>query len=115
MEDLTSSVLEFQANLMSLAYRRKTTPVDPESPTVKRALELIWHAGRPRPKSMSSSRHHAKAGDDYSLYEAEDISNDRWVKLGFESENIRSEFARVGLLGLDCLVGITALVPYLRD
>lgn len=107
MEDLTSSVLEFQANLMSLAYRRKTTPVDPESPTVKKALDLIWNAGRPRPKSMSLRHHGAnssRAGDEYSLYEAEDISNDRWVKLGFESENIRSEFARVGLLGLDCLV-----------
>ena len=117
MEDLTSSILEFQANLMSLAYRRKTSPVDLASLSVQKALDTIWLAAR---GPLVEARRHKRNAQSNSTVRSgpwsdtgEGSSNDRygrigdkWVSLGFESENLRSEFARVGLLGLDCLVSL---------
>jgi engulfment and cell motility protein 1 len=97
MEDLTSSILDFQANVVRMTYKRKTTPVDTDVPEVQSALSFIWTSAKI---------------EDYSEFgrsiEGRDSigrsSPEKWVHLGFRTENLRSEFARVGLLGLDCLV-----------
>lgn len=112
MEDLSSQVMEFQANLTSLAYRRKTTPVDPEVPSVRDALAAIWSASRipDTPNGTQQARGPvvrpaARTGTwDPSVFEGSQEPTAKWVKIGFESEDLQSEFSRVGLLGLDCLV-----------
>jgi engulfment/cell motility protein 1 len=88
IEDLTSSILDFQANIVRLTYRRKTTPVDADLTSNAGALEFIWRATK-----LSNGNGNGGGGE-------------KWVQLGFEGENLRGEFARVGLLGLDCLVSI---------
>ncbi|KAG8886764.1 hypothetical protein FRB98_001029 [Tulasnella sp. 332] len=121
MEDLSSQVMEFQANLTSLAYRRKTTPVDPELPSVRDALTVIWNASRipDTPIGIQQTRGPiarpaVRAGTwDPSVFEdpGSQASTAKWVKIGFESEDLQLEFERVGLLGLDCLRILAASSP----
>jgi engulfment/cell motility protein 1 len=87
IEDLTSCILDFQANMVRVAYRKKTTLVEPEQdPTHAAALQYIWENAK--------------------LDEDDDGQGGvlKWRKLGFESENLVQELADVGVLGLDCLV-----------
>jgi engulfment/cell motility protein 1 len=89
MEDLTSCILDFQANIVRVTYRKKITLVDPDTdPSHAATLQYIW----------SSSKL------------AEDIDEKglplKWRKLGFDSEDIVQEFSGVGVLGLDCFVSV---------
>lgn len=86
-EDLSSSILDFQANFVRLTHRRKTTPVEPYFEAHKNILEFLWTSSKM--EVMHSS------GED------EDV---KWRLLGFESEDVGEEFNGVGMLGLDCLV-----------
>ncbi|KAG6886236.1 hypothetical protein C0993_010798 [Termitomyces sp. T159_Od127] len=86
MEDLTSCILDFQANVVRVTYRKKTTLVNPETEASHAAaLACIWAHSR--------------------LVEETDEQGGRlkWRKLGFETENVSQEFSEVGVLGLDCL------------
>jgi len=86
IEDLTSSILDFQANMIRVTYRRKTHFVDPAAePSHLSALEYIWNASRLAEEQQPDG-----------LY--------KWRKLGFQTEDPSREFAEVGVLGLDCLV-----------
>lgn len=89
IDDLSSSILDFQANEVRVILRKKHEPVESiEKLTHFNALRFIWQTS--------------------GLEEEEDpeIENERlkWRKLGFESENIAQEFENVGVLGLDCFV-----------
>ncbi|KAG6897431.1 hypothetical protein C0992_001592 [Termitomyces sp. T32_za158] len=86
MEDLTSCILDFQANVVRVTYRKKTTLVNPEAEASHAAvLACIWA--------------HSKLDE-----ETDDQGGRRkWRKLGFETENVSQEFSEVGVLGLDCL------------
>lgn len=87
IEDLTSCILDFQANMVRVTYRKKTTLVDPENePAHAEALEYIWESSQ------------------LEVHEDEMGNIIQWRKLGFETEDIVQEFAEVGVLGLDCLV-----------
>ncbi|KAF8159524.1 ELMO/CED-12 family-domain-containing protein [Crassisporium funariophilum] len=86
IEDLTSCILDFQANIIRVTYRKKTTLVDPELEEVHAAaLKSIWACSK--------------------LAEEIDSSGQilKWRKLGFETEDIVQEFSEVGVLGLECL------------
>ena len=86
IEDLTSSILDFQANMIRVTYRRKTHFVDPVAePSHFSALEYIWNASRLAEEEQPDGSY-------------------RWRKLGFQTEDPSLEFAEVGVLGLDCLV-----------
>lgn len=102
---------------MSFAYRRKNTPIDLSSTSVTNTLDIIWAAAKlPQPEPRTPTRNTPRSSPkvrtgwqdfgsgDGILYEEPDADHQTWVKLGFDSENLRTEFARVGLLGLDCLV-----------
>lgn len=94
IEDLTSCILDFQANIIRVTYRKKTTPVDPDNEhSHAEALEYIWESSRLE----------------------EDIDEDGhpilWRKLGFETEDIIAEFDNVGELGLECFVSPPARAP----
>jgi engulfment and cell motility protein 1 len=86
IEDLTSCILDFQANIVRVTYRRKMTPVDTEKPSQASTLEYIW----------DNARLEEVADDEGSTL--------KWRRLGFDTENIAHEFIDVGVLGLDCLV-----------
>ncbi|CAE6428889.1 unnamed protein product [Rhizoctonia solani] len=86
--DLSSSILDFQAHLMRITYLRKTTPVDVEQPAVQAVLTYVWMAAR----LGSTGR------PDKLVFEGE-----QWSLLGCSTGNMRSDFAQVGILGLDCL------------
>lgn len=93
IEDLTSCILDFQANMVRVTFRKKTTLVDPEGFEKQQdTLSYIWKASR--------------------LQESDDAEGSvrRWRKLGFESESLTQEFGEVGLLGLDCLVSFSYLI-----
>jgi hypothetical protein len=93
MEDLTSCILDFQANMVRVTYRKKMTPVDPESNFSHAAdLRFLWETSK--------------------LQEEVDENGDllRWRNLGFDSEDIEHEFNNVGVLGLECLVRLLGLV-----
>lgn len=87
IDDLTSCILDFQANMIRVTYRKKTTLVEPDvEPAHAEALEYIWKCS--------------------NLEEEIDQYGERvkWRKLGFGGENLIREFMEVGTLGLDCLV-----------
>ncbi|KAG7094065.1 hypothetical protein E1B28_007685 [Marasmius oreades] len=83
MEDLTSGILDFQANMLRVLYRKQSTPVEYGANIAD--LNFIWASSR--------------------LEEEVDQDNKplKWRKLGFESEDIEQAFANVGVLGLQCL------------
>lgn len=90
MEDLTSCILDFQANIVRVTYRKKTSLVDPETdPSHAAALHYIW-----------STSKLAEDSDEHGL-------PIKWTKFGFDSEDIVQEFSAVGVLGLECLVSCT--------
>jgi hypothetical protein len=109
IEDLTSSILDFQANMVRVVYRRKTTPVDPENDEVQGVLNIRsgarpkWtkrpsrRTAVPRVDPLMSPRlnGHAKVPSELE---------GRWWKLGFGSDDLRAEFKTGGMLALDCLV-----------
>ncbi|KAF8311367.1 hypothetical protein DL93DRAFT_2149672 [Clavulina sp. PMI_390] len=96
VEELSSSILDFQANMIRLAYRHKISPVDPEMVKVQHMLDFIWTASQ-------VDEHEHVSGKSRDISESLPGLHDHWIKIGFNSEHIRAEFARVGMLGLDCL------------
>ncbi|KAF7309761.1 ELMO domain-containing protein [Mycena indigotica] len=86
IEDLTSCILDFQANFIRVIHRKKTTPVDLEAePSHVVALKGIW----------TSSQLSEQTDENGQLL--------KWRLLGLGSENIEEEFSDVGMLGLECL------------
>ncbi|KAF5387336.1 hypothetical protein D9757_005795 [Collybiopsis confluens] len=86
VEDLTSGILDFQANMLRVIYRKKSTPVDFETqPSQMADLNSIWN--------------HSKLIEEVD----ENGQQLKWRKLGFDSEDIVMEFNDVGVLGLECL------------
>jgi engulfment/cell motility protein 1 len=89
IEDLTSCILDFQANMIRVTFRKKTTPVDPDTEeSHSAALASIWAHSKLAAETDSSGQ----------LL--------KWRKLGFDSEDVVQEFKEVGYLGLECLVRI---------
>jgi len=87
IEDLTSCILDFQANMIRVTYRKKTSIVDPEADqSHAAALGSIW------------SHSHLKEEVDANGHVF------KWRGLGFDTEDIVQEFSEVGVLGLECLV-----------
>lgn len=87
VEDLTSCVLDFQAHIVRVIYRQKTTLVEPDvEPAHDSAVQYIWGCSK------------VGGGMDAAGKAM------KWRKLGFRDENIMEEFQDVGVLGLDCLV-----------
>lgn len=95
IDELTSCILDFQANMIRVTFRKKNTVVEPEAePSHAISLNMIWAAS-----NLESS------------------NGTKWRRLGFRSENIPQEFSEVGVLGLDCLVHGTPDTPltYITD
>ncbi|OBZ74056.1 Engulfment and cell motility protein 3 [Grifola frondosa] len=94
IEDLTSCILDFQANMVRVAFRKKMTLVEPDfEPLHDSALKYIWTNSK-----LQEEREDA-------------ITAVKWRKIGFDSEDIGQEFREVGVLGLDCLKHVVATDP----
>ncbi|OCH96256.1 hypothetical protein OBBRIDRAFT_229080 [Obba rivulosa] len=94
IEDLTSCILDFQANLIRVTYRKKITLVEPDvEPTQEVALNFIWACSKLKEDT-----------DDNMITR-------KWRKLGFDTEDMTQEFREVGSLGLDCLKYFVARDP----
>lgn len=106
LDELASSILEFQANTVRITYRRKISPVDPDVPKVHDALDFIWQCARIEDNTHVDGDSLIVGGGNGGLGVTRGIrmNAEKWVKIGFGTEHIRQEFARVGILGLDCLV-----------
>jgi engulfment/cell motility protein 1 len=90
IEDLTSCILDFQANMVRVSFRKKTTLVEPDhEPSHAAALNFIWASAHLLPEEDGQG------------------GIMKWRKIGFETEDVVSEFSDVGVLGLDALVGIS--------
>lgn len=90
IEDLTSCILDYQANVVRMTHRKKTSLVDPDlEPAHAEALNYIWTNSK--------------------LREEIDGENGviKWRKLGFDTEDVMQEFSEVGVLGLDCFVSVS--------
>ncbi|KZT10174.1 uncharacterized protein LAESUDRAFT_756360 [Laetiporus sulphureus 93-53] len=93
IEDLTSCILDFQANMIRLTFRKKTTPVQPEIEESHNAtLNYVWVSSKVSEEG-----------------EGENIV--KWRKLGFDSEDLTEEFREVGTLGLYSLRHFVAKDP----
>ncbi|TFL05385.1 ELMO/CED-12 family-domain-containing protein [Pterulicium gracile] len=84
-EDLTSCILDFQANFIRVIFRRKTSYVEPLEPSHYALLDVIWEG------SGMHEEHDDETGEMI-----------KWRKLGFDTEDIQEEFNESGLLGLEC-------------
>ncbi|KAI0091646.1 ELMO/CED-12 family-domain-containing protein [Irpex rosettiformis] len=94
IEDLTSCILDFQANMVRVTYRRKTTIVEPEEePEHAAALNYVWLNSKVREEVDA---------------EGEAV---KWRLLGCQTEDLAQEFGEVGVLGLDCLKHFVAQDP----
>lgn len=80
---------------MRITYLRKTTPVEVEQPAIRAVLTYVWMAARPGSSGRS---------------EKLTFEGEQWVLLGCPTGNIRSDFAQVGILGLDCLASATSFM-----
>ena len=90
IEDLTSCILDFQANMVRVTYRRKVTVIEPvNEPEHSAALNYIW----------INSKVPEEPDGEGGTY--------KWRKLGCDTEDLAQEFRDVGVLGLDCLVRAT--------
>lgn len=87
IDDLTSCILDFQANIVRVTYKKKITVVEPEVELAHLSgLHYIWECSGVQEELDS---------------EGQPL---KWRKLGFDTEDIMEEFQDAGVLGLDCLV-----------
>ena len=99
IEDLTSSILDFQANEVRFILRKKTEPVEPYDNTVHyKTLQYIWQSSKVEEEKDTDER----SGPDATV---------KWRKLGFRSEDLTHEFHNVGVLGLECLRNLVRADP----
>lgn len=87
-DELVSSILEYQMNVIRVAHHRLSTAVTPTDKRHVSALSYIWLQAR-----LSEA-----------VVATEDGSSQKykWRRLGFESEMVAKEFSKTGWLGLEC-------------
>ncbi len=87
-EDLTSCVLDFQANLVRVTYRKMMTDINLNNQVHDYMLRQIWQRSK--------------------LEETVDADGQvvKWRQLGFDDEDVVEQFGDVGVLGVECMVRI---------
>lgn len=98
-DDLASSILEYQSNIIRAAHRRMRTTVTPTNKRHVHALSYIWLQAKisdvvvpTNPNTNNEPRSSTGATTRY-----------KWRRIGFASESAAKEFGRTGWLGLSCL------------
>ncbi|MCO5585241.1 hypothetical protein L7F22_039174 [Adiantum nelumboides] len=88
-DELASSILEYQMNVIRVAHHRMRTLVTPTDKRHVGALSYIWLQAR-----IPELTQEEEEGGTIVKY--------KWRRLGFENENVAKDFARAGWLGLEC-------------
>ncbi|KAJ8695248.1 hypothetical protein PTI98_007857 [Pleurotus ostreatus] len=85
-EDLTSCVLDFQANLVRVTYRKMMTDINLNNQVHDYMLRQIWQRSK--------------------LEETVDADGQvvKWRQLGFDDEDVVEQFGDVGVLGVECML-----------
>ncbi|CAG8702662.1 15517_t:CDS:2, partial [Acaulospora colombiana] len=123
IEDLTNSILDFQGNMVRVAFFKKTRRVlvsghfngeedgydngyagDGEQEAM---LEYIWSCAKLEQDdgSRSPTTYLNGYGEPSAKARGKGSTRDivKWRKLGFETEDMRRAFEDTGMLGLECL------------
>lgn len=124
LEDLTNSILDYQGNMVRVIYFKKTRRVfvgghfgmeeheygenayvgDEEQDAM---LDYIWTCAKLEANDGSGTYLTGYGvGDGSAKARGKGNARDmvKWRKLGFETEDLRKEFDKTGMLGLECLV-----------
>lgn len=86
-DELASSILEYQMNIIRVAHHRMRTNVTPTDKRHVGALSYIWLQSRISEETVEEDGVSVKY---------------KWRRLGFENENVAKDFGRTGWLGLEC-------------
>ncbi|CDW96845.1 hypothetical protein, partial [Sporisorium scitamineum] len=103
-DELASSILEYQSNVIRAAHRRMRTVVTPTDKRHVHALSYIWLQAKisdvvvPNPAAAQTNPSH-----DDSRLSVGATTRYKWRRIGFASESAAKEFGRTGWLGLSCL------------
>lgn len=92
-EELTSSILEYQINVIRVAHHRLRTSVTPTDKRHVSALSYLWLQAR-IPETTTAEGSTQSFGGTAQKF--------KWRRLGFEHENVAKDFVRTGWLGLEC-------------
>lgn len=90
-DELVSSILEYQMNVIRVAHHRLCTSVTPTDKRHVSALSYIWLQAR---VSETTATVEVSSGQATQKF--------KWRRLGFENENVAKDFVRTGWLGLEC-------------
>lgn len=115
-EELASSILEYQNNMIRVLHHRLKTAVTPTDKRHVQALTYIWRQAKVPDDlgAFTSSSNLSRSasteiggGSDFTVTSATQAPTTtakkiKWRKLGFENENVAKDFASTGWLGLEC-------------
>lgn len=96
VQDLSQSLLEFQALTKVLLRKWRDLPVDLDDPDHRRALKSIHALSNPSEKPSTP----ITMSDDNEVRRQHNHNPEKWRRLGFETETPASEFEHVGYLGM---------------
>lgn len=99
-QDLTFSLIEFQAITKAILKKRRDIKVKLKNPEHQKMLEKIYLAGFGEDKQVSSKGDVIRKSSDQIKEKHENSSPDKWQKLGFLTKNLATEFNETGFLGL---------------
>ncbi|GAC94933.1 hypothetical protein PHSY_002506 [Pseudozyma hubeiensis SY62] len=103
-DELNSSILEYQSNVVRAAHRRMRTVVTPTDKRHVHALSYIWLQARISDVVVANPAAHqneAFSGEHRQSIGA--TTRYKWRRIGFASESAAKQFGRTGWLGLSCL------------
>ncbi|SPO30783.1 related to Engulfment and cell motility gene 1 protein [Ustilago trichophora] len=100
-DELASSILEYQSNVIRAAHRRMRTVVTPTDKRHVHALSYIWLQAKISDVVVPNTQISINPDDSRSSLGA--TTRYKWRRIGFASESAAKEFGRTGWLGLSCL------------
>ncbi|CEH11865.1 Regulator of Rac1, required for phagocytosis and cell migration [Ceraceosorus bombacis] len=100
-EELSSSILEYQNNVIRVLHKRLNTAVSPTKQRHASALSHMWLQAQVT-ETVSSDDTDPDGNRSLPAVPGSAGNRFKWRRLGFETENISKEFTRTGWLGLEC-------------
>ena len=103
-DELASSILDYQSNVIRAAHRRMRTTVTPTDKRHVHALSYIWLQAKISDVVVSNNLANQNGSSNDELRASVGATTRyKWRRIGFASESAAKEFGRTGWLGLSCL------------